>query len=340
MSFKDKPAQELADEFALELVGNPEQLCVGVASLDDAQEGDLSFIRSSKYMKHIESTQASVVIIPKGTEVPSNGKAYLLSEDPYISFAQVLKKYFSPNNPFRGVMEGAYVEGSVKLKDSENVTIEPNVFIDEGSSVGTGVRIAAGTRIGRNVSIGNDVQIFANVVLEDNSVIGDRVILNPGVVIGGDGFGYTQTEDGSVKLPQIGNAIIESDVEIGSNSTVDRGSLGPTIIGEGTKIDNQVQIGHGACIGKHNVICSQSGIAGSVQTGDHVIFASRAGIGDHLKVGDRTTIGPMAGVTKDLPAGGLFSGFPAMPHQEWLKMATVLSQLPALREQFKAFFKK
>lgn len=340
MSFHDKPAQELAEEFSLELVGNQDQVCLGVASLDDAQKGDLSFIRSSKYLKHIESTQASVVIVPKGTDVPSNDKAYLLSEDPYISFAQVLGKYFSPKPALKGVMEGSYVDSSVKFKNSADVTVEPGVFIDENSTVGSGVRIAAGTRVGRNVTIGDDVQIFANVVLEDNTVIGNRVILNPGVVIGGDGFGYTQTDEGSIKLPQIGNAVIEADVEIGVNSTVDRGSLGPTIIGEGTKIDNQVQIGHGVRLGKHNVICSQVGIAGSVQTEDHVIVASKAGIGDHLKVGEKTTIGPMAGVTKDLPAKGLFSGFPAMPHQDWLKMATVLSQLPALREQFKAFFKK
>jgi UDP-3-O-[3-hydroxymyristoyl] glucosamine N-acyltransferase len=340
LSFNDKPVQELAEEFSLELVGNENQVCLGVASLDDAQEGDLSFIRSSKYMKHIESTQASVVIVPKGVEIPSNDKAYLLAEDPYISFAQVLTKYFSPKSPFKGVMKGAHLEPSVKLKDVSKVTVEPGAFVDDDSIIGEGVRICAGSRIGRNVTIGDDVQILANVVLEDNTIIGNRVILNPGVVIGGDGFGYTQTEEGSVKLPQIGNAVIEDDVEIGANSTVDRGSLGPTIIGKGTKIDNLVQIGHGAQIGKHNVICSQSGIAGSVQTGDHVILASRAGIGDHLKVGDKTTIGPMAGVTKDLPPGGLFSGFPAMPHQDWLKMATVLSQLPALREQFKTFFKK
>jgi len=340
LSFKDKPVQELAEEFSLELVGNRNRVCLGVASLDDAKEGDLSFIRSSKYMKHIDSTGASVVIVPKDAELPNNDKAYLLSEDPYISFAQVLKKYFSPMRPFRGVMANAYVDETVVFRSPSRVTVEPGVFIDEHTTIGSDVRIAAGVRIGRNVSIGDEVQILANVVIEDNSVIGHRVILNPGVVIGGDGFGYTQTEEGSIKLPQIGNVIIEDDVEVGSNTTIDRGSLGPTIIGKGTKIDNLVQIGHGVKLGKHNVICSQVGVAGSVQTGDHVIMASRAGIGDHLKIGEKTTIGPMAGVTKDLPPGGLFSGFPAMPHQEWLKMATVLSQLPALREQFKALFKK
>ena len=171
-------------------------------------------------------------------------------------------------------------------------------------------------------------------MVEDNSIIGDNVILNPGVIIGSDGFGYTQTETGSHKLPQIGNVILESDVEIGANTTIDRASMGSTVIGEGTKIDNLV---HGVKVGKHNVICSQVGIAGSAVTGDHVILASRAGVGDHIKIGSKTTVGPMAGVTKDLPENGLFSGFPAMPHQDWLKMAGTLAQLPSIREKLRSF---
>lgn len=313
------------------------KLC-GVAGIDDATEGDLGFIRSSKYMKYLESTDASAVIVPKNGDYNGSTKTLLLSDNPYISFAQVLKNHYCPESPFEGIMEGAYVSSEANVADE--VTIEPGVFIGAGSSIARGVRIQSGTRIGKGVSVGEDTQIFANVVIEDRSVVGARVILNPGVVIGGDGFGYTQTEMGSVKLPQIGNTVLEDDVEVGASTTIDRASMGSTIVGEGTKIDNQVQIGHGAKIGKHNVICSQTGIAGSVVTGDHVIFASRAGIGDHLKVGERTTIGPMAGVTKDLPAHGLFSGFPAMPHQDWLKMVGMLGQLPAFREQFRAIFKQ
>jgi UDP-3-O-[3-hydroxymyristoyl] glucosamine N-acyltransferase len=189
--------------------------------------------------------------------------------------------------------------------------------------------------------IGEDVLICGSVVIEDNCVIGDRVILNPGVVIGGDGFGYTQTEDGNVKLPQIGNVVLGDDVEVGANSTIDRGSLGATVVGKGTKIDNLVQIGHGSRIGEHCVICSQSGIAGSVILGDKVIMASRAGIGDHIKIASKVTIGPMAGVTKDIAEEGVvYSGFPAVPHQDWLKAMGTLAQLPSLRDQFRSFFKK
>jgi len=330
-----KPVQELASELGLEFKGNPEVFLNGVASLDDAVEGNLGFIRSQKYMKYIDVTGASAIIVPRGVEVPQNGKAFLLSENPYISFAKVLKTYFCEEPSFSGISKMADVAEDACL--GKEITIESFVHIGKRTCIGNKCRIQSGARIGNNVKIGDNVQIFSNVVIEDNSIIGDNVILNPGVIVGSDGFGYTQTEMGSHKLPQIGNVIIENDVEVGSNTTIDRASMGSTIIGEGTKIDNLVQIGHGAKLGKHNVICSQVGIAGSAVTGDHVILASRAGVGDHIKIGAKTTVGPMAGVTKDLPENGLFSGFPAMPHQDWLKMAGTLAQLPSIREKLRSF---
>ena len=334
----NKPVAELAEEFHLELRGDASIVINGVASLEESQAGNLGFIRSTKYLKFIETALASVIIVPEGIELPENGKAYLLSKDPYISFASVLEKYYCIKPACKGVSAGATVDPSAKIHSE--VTIEAGVFIDANVIIGRGAIIRSGVRIGEGSVLGEDVLLGANVVLEDRCIIGNRVVLNPGVVVGGDGFGYTQTDEGNVKLPQIGNVVIEDDVEVGANSTIDRGSLGPTVIGRGTKIDNLVQIGHGTRIGPHNVICSQSGIAGSVQTGEKVIFASRAGVGDHIKIGDKTTIGPMAGVTKDLPSGGIYSGFPAMPHNDWLKMIGTLAQLPALREQFRAIFKK
>jgi UDP-3-O-[3-hydroxymyristoyl] glucosamine N-acyltransferase len=336
-----KSVVDLAKEFGLELKGSSSIELNGVASLDEAMVGDLSFMRSTKYLKAMTETKASVVIVPVGTELPEDkdGKAFLISEDPYISFAKVLESYYCVKATAQGVSKLSEVHESVVL--GEDITIEVGVFVGEDSKVGTGSRIQAGSRIGRNVSIGENVMIFGCVVIEDNCIIGDGVILNPGVVIGGDGFGYTQTEEGNVKLPQIGNVILGDNVEVGANSTIDRASLGSTIIGRGTKIDNGVQVGHGAKLGEHCVICSQSGIAGSVVLGDKVIMASRAGIGDHLKVANNVTIGPMAGVTKDISEpGGVYSGFPAIPHHEWLKAMGTLAQLPALRDQFRTMFKK
>lgn len=332
-----KPVQELADELGLELKGNTQVMLNGVASIDQAVAGNLAFIRSKKYLKYLDTTKASAIIVPKDIETPESDKAFLISENPYISFATVLKEYFCPRPEFKGISKMSFISETSTI--GKRITVESFVHIGENSKVGEECFIQSGVRIGNNVVIGNNVQLFSNVVVEDNTVLGDNVILNPGVVVGSDGFGYTQTEEGSHKLPQIGNVIIEDDVEIGANSTVDRASMGSTIISKGTKIDNQVQIGHGVYLGKHNVICSQVGIAGSVKTGDHVIFASKSGIGDHLKVGEKTTIGPMAGVTKDLPENGLFSGFPAMPHKDWLKMAGTLAQLPALREKLRSFIK-
>jgi UDP-3-O-[3-hydroxymyristoyl] glucosamine N-acyltransferase len=336
---ENKSVGELAKEFQLELRGNGAVVINGVASLEESRPGNLGFIRSSKYMKFIDTALASAIIVPEGVDLPQNSeKAYLLSKDPYVSFASILSAYYCPKPVLLGVSTQAFVDPTAKIH--AEVTIEANVFIAAHVTIGRGSIVRSGVRIGEYSNLGENVLVGANVVIEDRSIIGHRVILNPGVVIGGDGFGYTQTEEGNVKLPQIGNVILEDDVEIGANSTVDRGSLGSTVIGRGTKIDNLVQIGHGTRIGPHNVICSQSGVAGSVQTGEKVILASRAGVGDHIKIGDKTTIGPMAGVTKDLPSGGVFSGFPAMPHNDWLKMIGTLAQLPALRDQFRNLFKK
>lgn len=334
---QNKAVSELADELKLELKGNTNLILTGVASLDEAVEGNLAFIRSNKYMKYIDVTKASAIIVPADVETPDNGKAYLVSDNPYISFASVLNQYFCPELKAKGVSEQASLAEDVQV--GKDVTVDAFVFVGSKTSIGDKCRIQSGVRIGNNVKIGQNVQILANVVIEDNCVIGDHVILNPGVTVGSDGFGYTQTEEGSHKLPQIGNVIIENHVEIGANTTIDRASMGSTVIGEGTKIDNLVQIGHGVKLGKHNVICSQVGIAGSVKTGDHVILASKAGVGDHLSIGSKTTVGPMAGVTKDLPENGLYSGFPAMPHQDWLKMAGTLAQLPSIREKLRAFIK-
>lgn len=332
-----KPVTDLAAELKLELKGNTSLILSGVASLDEASEGNLAFIRSNKYMKYIDVTKASAIIVPSDVEIPENGKAYLISDNPYIAFAKVLNSYYCSKQEASGVSEQASLAEGVEV--GKNISIDAFVFIGEKTILGDQCRIQSGVRIGKNVKIGDHVQIFANVVIEDNCVIGDHVILNPGVVVGSDGFGYTQTEEGSHKLPQIGNVIIENHVEVGANTTIDRASMGSTVIGEGSKIDNLVQIGHGVKLGKHNVICSQVGIAGSVKTGDHVILASKAGVGDHLTIGSKTTVGPMAGVTKDLPESGLYSGFPAMPHQDWLKMAGTLAQLPSIREKLRAFIK-
>ena len=331
MSVMDLTAEELGVELGLEVVGDKDCRLTEATSLEQATRGSLSFMRSSKYSKWLKSTDASAVIVPDDIELPEGETTYLKSKNPYVSFAQVLSKYYIPERIAKGISDKACVDASAKVGDG--MTIEPFVFIDENVEIGENCTIMSGVRIGKNCKIGSDCVLHANVVLEEGTVVGDRCYFHPGVVLGSEGFGYTQTEEGNVKLPHLGSVEIGDDVEIGANTTVDKGALSKTLIDSGTKIDNQVQIGHGSVLGKHNVLCSQVGIAGSVKSGDKVIFASRAGVGDHISIGSKVTVGPMAGVTKDLEDGVIVSGFPAMPHKDWLKLSSVLAQLPALRSQ-------
>jgi UDP-3-O-[3-hydroxymyristoyl] glucosamine N-acyltransferase len=332
----DKSAADLAEQYGLELVGDGAARVSGVASLEDASTSDLSFIRGSKYAKYLSTTKAAVVIVPKEMTIPEAlevGRACLRSEHAYAAFAKVLADYFVETPLLGEISKAAHIHESAEI-DPE-VNIEAGVWIGARVKVARGVVIQSGSRLAEDVCVGEGSTLCANVVLERRVEVGSGVTLNPGVVIGGDGFGYAQTEKGNLKLPQIGHVVIEDGVEIGANTTVDRASLGVTRIGQGTVIDNLVQIGHGASIGKHCVICSQSGVAGSAVIGDRSILASRSGVGDHLKVAPGTTIGPMAGVAKDIEKPGVYSGFPSMDHGDWLKMVSVMAQLPSLRGALK-----
>lgn len=331
-------AREIGEELGLEVVGEADCRLTTASSLEEAEEGSLSFIRSSKYSKWLKESSASAIIVPDNLDLPANGKAFIKSDNPYVSFAQILERYFITKPQFSGISPLALVSKSAQI--GKNVSIEPFVFIGEDVKVGDNCILMSGVRIGNGTSLGKDCVLHANVVIEPKTTIGQHCIFHPGVVIGSDGFGYTQTKDGNIKLPHVGTVLIGDHVEIGSNTTIDRASLGKTVISDGTKIDNQVQLGHGVQLGKHNVLCAQSGIAGSARTGDRVILASKAGIGDHIKVGSGVTIGPMSGVVKDLPDGVTVSGFPSMPHQEWLKLTSILAQMTTLRGQIKNLLQK
>lgn len=334
-------AADLAERYSLELVGDQNTMVSGVASLEEACSSDLSFIRGAKYAKYLGTTKAAVLIIPKEMNVPDGnlvpGRAYLRSEHAYGSFAKVLEDYYVDKPQLGEVSAAAHIHTSAEIHPE--VHIEAGVWIGARVKIARGVVIQSGCRLAEDVQVGAGTTLCANVVLERRVEIGCGVTLNPGVVIGGDGFGYAQTEEGNLKLPQIGHVVVEDGVEIGANTTIDRASLGVTRIGEGTVIDNLVQIGHGASIGKHCVVCSQSGIAGSAVIGDRSILASRSGVGDHLKVAPGTTIGPMAGVAKDIVTPGVYSGFPSMDHGDWLKMVSVMAQLPSLRGALKNLLK-
>jgi UDP-3-O-[3-hydroxymyristoyl] glucosamine N-acyltransferase len=233
-----------------------------------------------------------------------------------------------------GVSDLAVISPTAKL--SADVTIHPSAVIGDDVEIGEGTTIHSGVQIMAGSKLGEKVILFPNAVLYENTVIGSRTIVHAGAVIGAYGFGYT-TEDGRHKLSaQLGNVVIGDDVEIGACTTVDRGTYGATVIGEGTKIDNQVMIAHNCRIGRHNIICSQVGVAGSTTTGDYVVMAGQVGIRDHVHIGDGATLGAKAGVMNDIPAGQVYVGIPATPERQQMLIQAALMRLPELKKQIRA----
>ena len=303
----------------------------GVAPIDTARRGDLAFLDNPKYAEALAHTQASACLVsPKYADrVPPNTIALVIA-DPYRAFAKALAHLYPeamrPGSIFgsSGVSPGAYVHPEARL--------EPGVLVDPGAVIGPRAAIGAGTVIGAHSVIGPDVRIGRNCSIGAQAsiqvaLIGDRVILHPGVRVGQDGFGFAMGPGGHLKVPQIGRVIIQNDVEVGANSTIDRGANRDTIIGEGTKIDNLVQIGHNVTIGRHCVIVSQVGISGSTEIGDYVAIGGQAGIAGHLKVGTAAQISAQAGVMRDVPQGERWGGSPALPMREMMRRFAMLEKL-------------
>ena len=303
----------------------------GVAPLDAGLPGDLVFLDNPKYADVLTSTKASACIIARkyAERVPA-GTVPLVAGDPYRVFAQVVGHLYPdamrPGSTFgsTGVSPGAYVHPEARLESG--VTVDPGAVIGPRAAIGAGTVVGAHAVIGPDVRIGRNCSIGPHAMVQ-MSLIGDRVILHPGVRIGQDGFGFAMGPGGHLKVPQIGRVIIQNDVEIGANSTVDRGANRDTIIGEGTKIDNLVQIGHNVTIGRHCVIVSHVGISGSTQVGDFVAIGGQAGIAGHLKIGTGAQISAQAGVMRDIPAGERWGGTPAMPMKEMFKRVAVLDRI-------------
>ena len=305
----------------------------GVAPLDAGAPGDIVFLDNPKYTPALATTRASACLLTSryADQVPSNVIA-LISPDPYRAFAKVLTLLYPeaarPASLFgsQGVSPGAYVHPDARL--------EAGVVVDPGAVIGPGASIGAGSVIGPHAVIGPDVRVGRNASIGahasvTNALVGDRVILHPGVRIGQDGFGFAMGPKGHMKIPQIGRVIIQNDVEIGANSCVDRGATRDTIIGEGTKIDNQVQIGHNVTIGRHCVIVSQVGISGSTEIGDFVAIGGQAGLAGHLRIGAGAKIAATAGVMRDVPAGETWGGAPAMPTRQFFKRHAEIDRLIA-----------
>ncbi|MBX9678012.1 MAG: UDP-3-O-(3-hydroxymyristoyl)glucosamine N-acyltransferase [Gemmataceae bacterium] len=324
--------RQLADLVQGQVVGDGERLVLHARTLAEAREGDISFLEHDKYLPQLLASQASVIVV--SPNIPIEGRTLIQAKDPLAAFVAIVKKLQNkPELTPMGIDPRAAVHPSAQV--GADPSIGPFAAIGEHCIVGARCRIHPGAVIGPNCKLGDDVVIYPNAVLYEGVVLGDRVIVHANTVLGADGFGYRFRNGKHVKVAQLGAVEVGNDVEIGSCTTIDRGAFQATRIGEGTKIDNLVQIAHNCNIGKHNLLISQMGIAGSSSTGDYVVIAGQVGITDHVHIGEKAVIGAKAGVTKDIPAGQRTLGAPATPERDQKRILISLEKLPEMRKDIR-----
>jgi len=300
-----------------------------VSKIDEGLPGSLTFLANPKYEEFVYSTPASVIIVPENFELKKEIQASLIRlANPYLGFCKILNQYFNPYMSLSGVEDGAQVAKSAKI--GEDVYIGSNSYISEDCEIGDGVKIFPNTYIGQNVKIAADSVLYSGVNVYYDSVIGENVIIHSGAVIGSDGFGHAPNEDGSyTKIPQIGNVVIEKNVEVGANTVIDRATMGSTVIEEGVRLDNLIQIAHNVRIKKHTVMAAQSGISGSTTLGAYSQVGGQAGFAGHLTVADKSTIGAQSGVIGDIDQEKTtVAGMPAWPIREYFRAKAYIKRLP------------
>jgi len=316
------------------LIGDGATLIRGINSLDAAQDGELTFADDAHHLNQAMATRASAVIVSEEVQT-LQGKAGIRVKNPKLAFALALD-LFHPSVPSAGgVHPSAVIGDHVQL--GERVTIRAHAVIGEGVRIGRGTTIESGVHLGDGVTIGDDCLVGPHVVVYRQTHIGHRVRIHGGTVIGGDGFGYVFHEGRHVKVPQVGNVIIEDDVELGCNVCVDRATVGSTVIKRGTKIDNLVQIAHNDFIGEHVLMTGQVGFSGSVTVGNYAVFGGKAGVVDHVTIGERAQVGAASVVTKSVASGETVWGYPARPIRQTKQQLAAVSRLPGLFQRVKAF---
>ena len=315
------------------------RVITGVQALATAGPDDITFLSSPKHLESAAASRAAGIVVPMG-DVPLQGRALIHVEQPYVAFATLLDLFYARQRDEIGVSPAAYVAEGAEIGTGTN--IYPGAHVARGVQIGDRTDVYPGVYVGEGARIGSDCLLHPNVTIYHGCQVGDRVILHAGVVIGADGFGFVQQKTTSEtepvvhkKIPQLGIVVIEEDVEIGANTTVDRATLEETRIRRGTKIDNLVQIGHNTRIGAHCLLVAQLGVGGSTTLGNYVTTAGQAGIGDHLKIGDQAIIGPQAGVVKDVPANTPVINTPAIAGSKGFRTFASLSHLPDLRRRLR-----
>lgn len=313
--------------------GSPETEITGVAGIEEAGPGQLTFVANPKYAAAAKSTKASAVIVAEN--FPALNTASLRSSNPYLDFARAIELFYRPPKYAAGVHSTAVVHPSAKI--GKNASIGPYVVVEEDVQIGKNSVLLAHVVIYRGARIGNNFLAHAHAVVRENCRLGDNVILQNGVVIGGDGFGFAKDNEGRWrKIAQSGPAVLEDDVEVQANACVDRASVGETRVGRGTRIDNLVQVGHGSSVGRNSLLCAQVGLAGSTKIGDNVILAGQVGVAGHCKIGDGVIATAQSGIPGDVPAGKVVSGYPAIDNKLWLRCVAVFNRLPDLMRALRA----
>lgn len=326
--------KQIAELISGKVIGDEKTKINSLAKIDEAVPGDLSFIYLPAYEKFQQTTKASALLVKPELQKTRNDITYIEVEFPEKAFFKILREYFTTEFPLSGIDNTAFVHPEAKL--GKNVSLGKNVVISKGCIIGDNTKIFHNTVLYEDVEIGNDCLLFSNISIREKCKIGNRIIIHSGTVIGSDGFGFNPDEKGVYqKIPQIGNVIIEDDVELGANVTIDRAALGSTIIKRGTKIDNLVQIAHNVVIGEDTVISSQTGISGSTKIGNHVIIAGQVGIVGHIEIGDNVVLMAQSGISKSIKKPGYYFGYPAKELKTSQKLEAHIRNLPDYADKIK-----
>jgi UDP-3-O-[3-hydroxymyristoyl] glucosamine N-acyltransferase len=329
------PLKEIAEMVAGRIEGNPDTIISGIATIEDANPGDLTFLSNPKYAPFIEKTKASAIICSPETQ--AFGKTLLVVDNPYLTFATLVGLFFPPKKESGTVDKRAILGANVHL--GSGVTIYPFVYVGNHCVIDDNVTIYPFCYLGEGVTVGAGSLLHPHVTIRETCRIGKRVIVHSGSVIGSDGFGFAKDTNRYIKIPQLGSVQIDDDVEIGACNTIDRAAIDRTWIKRGTKTDNLVQIAHNVVVGEDSLIVAQVGISGSTQLGNRVTMAGQSATTGHLKIGDDVIIGARGAAIADIAAGQVVSGAPAMPHKTWLKATRIFQNLPEMRKKVLALEK-
>ncbi|MCL4180374.1 MAG: UDP-3-O-(3-hydroxymyristoyl)glucosamine N-acyltransferase [Verrucomicrobia bacterium] len=323
---------QIAAQLQGEVLGDGTTAITGFASADHARPGDLTFAEKESYFATAEQSQASAILV-SGNFV-SAAKVLIKVPNTRVAVARVLSLFYPAEAEVPGIDPSAVVAATARVDPTAHVG--PYCVIGEGVKVGARSALLGGCQVRRGCVLGEEVVLHPNVVLYPRTQVGNRVIIHAGTVIGSDGYGYVFDQGRHLKMPQVGQVIIHDDVEIGANTAIDRGAIGPTVIGQGTKIDNLVHIAHNVSIGRHNLIMGQCGFAGSTKLGDYCVIASQSGVAGHLSLGPQATVGAKSGVMRDIPPQGRVLGIPAQPDRQMKRQFIAMQQLPELIKRMRA----